>query len=133
MIFYIRNIFNLTRATTSSLYGGKLTEINNIFRVSSSGGGGGEKGEKEERGREREGKRQRRLISTPLVAVVKSIRNMTHMKCHAYFHPKPKFLDEILIFHTCTSPITFDSQVAMYMYIIIAVINECRRVHSNLP
>ena len=53
------------------------------------------KGREGEREREREGEgRGRGKLFTPLVAVVKSIRNATHTKCYSHFHPKPKILDE---------------------------------------
>ena len=55
-----------------------------------------ERREKKKREGGREGKRQRSLIFTPLVAAAKSIRNMTHAKCHSHFHTKRKFLDETL-------------------------------------
>ena len=49
-----------------------------------------------------EGRRYRKLISTPLVTVIKSIRNIAHVvKCHTHFHQNNKYLDETLkiIFH----------------------------------
>ena len=50
---------------------------------------------KEERGKKGE-KETKEVASTLLIAASRSIRNMTHAKCHSHFHPKRKFLDETL-------------------------------------